>query len=38
VCAKENASEQEFRQQVLQAFIEHKSLEFMFNTIKEITT
>ncbi|MCH1920939.1 type I-F CRISPR-associated endonuclease Cas1f [Shewanella sp. A3A] len=36
VCAKENASEQEFRQQVLQAFIEHKSMEFMFNTIKAI--
>ncbi|WP_417762904.1 type I-F CRISPR-associated endonuclease Cas1f [Shewanella sp.] len=36
VCAKENASEQEFRQQVLQAFIEHKSMEFMFNTIKQI--
>ncbi|WGY44904.1 type I-F CRISPR-associated endonuclease Cas1f [Vibrio sp. ABG19] len=38
VCAKENATEQEFRQQVLQAFIEHKSMEFMFNTIKQITT
>ena len=36
VCAKENATEQEFRQQVLQAFIEHKSMEFMFNTIKGI--
>ncbi|MBG3090040.1 type I-F CRISPR-associated endonuclease Cas1 [Proteus terrae subsp. cibarius] len=36
VCAKENANEQEFRQQVLQAFIEHKSMEFMFNTIKAI--
>lgn len=36
VCAKENATEQEFRQQVLQAFIEHKSMEFMFNTIKTI--
>lgn len=36
VCAKENATEQEFRQQVLQAFIEHKSMEFMFNTIKAI--
>lgn len=36
VCAQENATEQEFRQQVLQAFIEHKSMEFMFNTIKAI--
>ena len=36
VCAKEKATEQEFRQQVLQAFIEHKSMEFMFNTIKAI--
>ncbi len=36
VCAKENATEQEFRQQVLQAFIEHKSMELMFNTIKAI--
>lgn len=36
VCAKENATEQEFRQQVLQAFIAHNSMEFMFNTIKAI--
>lgn len=36
VCEKEDASEQEFRQQILQAFIEHKSMEFMFNTIKAI--
>ncbi|MDW6094247.1 type I-F CRISPR-associated endonuclease Cas1f [Vibrio rhizosphaerae] len=36
VCAKENASEQEFRQQVLQAFIDHQSMGFMFNTIKAI--
>ncbi|OOE69836.1 type I-F CRISPR-associated endonuclease Cas1f [Salinivibrio sp. IB282] len=36
VCAKENATEQEFRQQVLQAFIEHKAIDFMFNTIKAI--
>ncbi|OOF24666.1 subtype I-F CRISPR-associated endonuclease Cas1 [Salinivibrio sp. IB574] len=36
VCAKENATEQEFRQQVLQAFIEHKAMDFMFNTIKAI--
>lgn len=36
ICAKENATEQEFRQQVLQAFIEHKAMDFMFNTIKAI--
>ncbi|MEB0233402.1 hypothetical protein QN353_21515, partial [Undibacterium sp. 10I3] len=36
VCAKENASEQEFRQQCLQAFTNHKALDFMFNQIKEI--
>lgn len=36
ICAKENATEQEFRQQCLQAFTDHKSLEFMFNTVKGI--
>jgi CRISPR-associated protein Cas1 len=36
ICAKENATEQEFRQQVLQAFIEHKALDFMFDTVKSI--
>lgn len=36
VCAKENASEQEFRQQVLQAFTDHKALDFMFETVKQI--
>lgn len=36
VCAKENATEQEFRQQVLQAFTDHKALDFMFDTIKAI--
>jgi len=34
VCAKENASEQEFRQQVLQAFTDHKALDFMFEQVK----
>lgn len=34
ICAKENATEQEFRQQVLQKFTEHKVLDFMFNTVK----
>lgn len=36
VCAKENATEQEFRQQVLQAFTDHKSLDFMFDTVKQV--
>ncbi|WP_028115393.1 type I-F CRISPR-associated endonuclease Cas1f [Ferrimonas senticii] len=36
VCAKENATEQEFRQQVLQAFIEHKASGFMFDTVKQV--
>ncbi|MBB1270224.1 type I-F CRISPR-associated endonuclease Cas1f [Shewanella sp. SR44-3] len=35
ICAKENATEQEFRQQILQAFTDHKALEFMFNTVKQ---
>lgn len=34
VCAKENATEQEFRQQILQAFVEHKAMDFMFDTVK----
>lgn len=36
ICAKENATEQEFRQQVLQAFTDHKALDFMFDTVKNI--
>lgn len=36
VCAKENATEQEFRQQILQKFIENKALDFMFDTVKSI--
>lgn len=36
ICAQENATEQEFRQQVLQAFTDHKSLDFMFDTVKTI--
>ncbi len=36
ICAKENATEQEFRQQVLQAFIDHKALDFMFDTVKDV--
>lgn len=36
ICAKEEATEQEFRQQILQLFIEHKALDFMFDTVKDI--
>ncbi len=36
ICAKENATEQEFRQQILQAFTDHKALDYMFNEIKAI--
>jgi len=36
VCAKENATEQEFRQQCLQSFTNHKALDFMFDQIKEL--
>lgn len=36
ICAKENATEQEFRQQILQKFTDHKTLDFMFDTVKSI--
>ena len=36
ICAKENATEQEFRQQCLQAFTDHKALDFMFDQVKDI--
>ncbi|MFK8011100.1 MAG: type I-F CRISPR-associated endonuclease Cas1f [Marinicellaceae bacterium] len=36
ICAKEGATEQEFRQQCLQNFTEHKPMDFMFETIKDI--
>ncbi len=36
ICAKEGATEQEFRQQVLQKFTEHKALDFMFDQVKSI--
>jgi CRISPR-associated protein Cas1 len=35
ICAKENATEQEFRQQILQAFTDHKALDFMFEQVKQ---
>jgi CRISP-associated protein Cas1 len=34
ICAKENATEQEFRQQCLQAFADHKALDVMFDQVK----
>ncbi|MDO7086779.1 type I-F CRISPR-associated endonuclease Cas1f [Pseudocolwellia sp. AS88] len=36
ICAKENATEQEFRQQILQAFTDHKALDYMFEQVKAI--
>ncbi len=37
ICAKEQATEQEFRQQCLQNFTQHKALDFMFDTVKELS-
>jgi len=36
ICAKEGATEQEFRQQCLQNFTKHKGLDFMFDSVKQI--
>lgn len=36
ICAKEGATEQEFRQQCLQAFTQHKALDFMFEQVKVV--
>lgn len=36
ICAKEGATEQEFRQQCLQNFTQHKALDFMFDAVKEV--
>ncbi len=36
ICAKENTTEQEFRQQCLQAFTNHKALDFMFEQVKAV--
>jgi CRISPR-associated protein Cas1 len=36
ICAKENATEQEFRQQVPQKLTDHKSLDFMFEQVKKV--
>lgn len=37
ICAKEGATEQEFRQQCLQNFTQHKALDFMFDSVKELS-
>ena len=37
ICARENATDQEFRQQCLQAFADHKALDIMFDTVKQIS-
>lgn len=34
ICAKEKQSEKEFRSQILQTFVEHKALDFMFTEVK----
>jgi len=36
ICAKEQATEQEFRQQCLQNFTQHKALDFMFDVVKDV--
>lgn len=35
ICAKEQATVQEFRQQCLQNFTQHKALDFMFEAVKQ---
>ena len=37
ICAKEGATEQEFRQQCLQNFTKHKALDFMFDSVKQLS-
>ncbi len=36
ICAQEKATEQEFRQQALQNFTNHKAMDFMFNAVKDL--
>lgn len=36
ICAKQKNTEQEFRQQCLQAFTDYKALDFMFNQVKAV--
>lgn len=35
ICAQQEVKEQEFRQQCLQAFTQHKALEYMFDEVKK---
>jgi len=35
ICSKEKQSEKEFRSQILQTFLEHKALDFMFDEVKK---
>lgn len=37
ICAKEQATSQEFRQQCLLNFTQHNALEFMFNSVKQMS-
>ena len=37
ICAKERATEQEFRQQCLQNFTKHQALDFMFDCVKDLS-
>ena len=37
ICVKENATEQEFRQQILQAFTDHNALDYMFDQVKQVS-
>lgn len=37
ISAKEKMTEQEFRQQCLQKFTEHKALDFMFDAVKQVS-
>ncbi len=37
ICAKEKAGENEFRQQCLINFTKHKAMDFMFNTVKQMS-
>jgi len=37
ICAKERATNQEFRQQCLQNFTKHKALDFMFDAVKDMS-
>lgn len=37
ICAQEQATEQEFRQQCLQNFTKHQAMEFMFDMVKQMS-